>query len=459
MDFQKHYRLPMVHLMDTDLSFQKAYNRDGWPFLMVVDPDGEVVFKANNLVDREAKLLELLRTLKATPEAAPIRTVGGTDYSTETLRRSGDLDTPRVQERFSCMAASHDGRVFLVFTAIRNGSSNVYLRTWDGNAWSADQPVAASDADEYDATVIVSPQNQAWFCWTSNAGGDQYDIFVTSTDRLKAGEPPIQVTQSDDDAMHGRLACDTDGTLWVTYFRWQKNSAGISRDKEVYVRRLQDGRLSQEIHVSPADVPSYEDHTDPAVTVIGGKALVCWSWDYHRPKGYTREAASPTIFVSTVGEDLKPSRPFHLSGNSIDMIPVLTTQGEAAWCAWDSLIPKDGTVSKSLLVRRVDAEGCQGEVLTVAAGLEHICSPCFAMGPEGRAALVWCQKPKGKSWELRRADCENLGHSSAAQPLVAEGNPRYCSAAFDTKGDLWVSYTADAEQGRRIKTVRLEQGQ
>jgi len=29
---------------------------------------------------------------------------------------------------------------------------------------------------------------------------------------------------------------------------------------------------------------------------------------------------------------------------------------------------------------------------------------------------------------------------------------------FDTKGTLWVSYTADTEQGRQIKTVRLEQG-
>lgn len=455
-DFQKHYRLPMVHLMDTDLSLQQAYNRDGWPFLMVVDPNGDVVHKANNLVDNEAKILRLLETLKATPDAAPIRSVGGTDYSAETLRRSGDLDKPRIQERFSCMAADADGRVFLVFTSTRGGSSDVYLRTWDGGVWSADRPVAASQADEYDATVTVSPANQAWFCWTSNAGSDQYNIFVTSLDKLEANEAPIQVTQSDDDAMYGRLACDANGNVWITYYRWQKNAQGISRDKEIFVRRLKDGVLSKEIQVSPTDVPSYEDHTDPAVAIVGDKTLICWSWDFHQPKGYTRDAESPTIFLSAIGDDLKPSRPFHASGRDIDMVPTLATQGNAAWCAWDSLVHRGNTVSKTLFVRRVGAGQCQGEPMAVASGLEHICSPCFAIGPEDRAALIWCQKERGKPWELRRSDYTDLGRWSEAHSLIVEGNPRYCSAVFDTKGSLWVSYTADTEQGRQIRTVRPE---
>jgi hypothetical protein len=41
VDFQKHYRLNAVHLMDTDRSFEATHNRDGWPFLMLVDPNGK----------------------------------------------------------------------------------------------------------------------------------------------------------------------------------------------------------------------------------------------------------------------------------------------------------------------------------------------------------------------------------------------------------------------------------
>jgi len=183
------------------------------------------------------------------------------------------------------MAAGADGRVFLVFTSTRDDTSNVYLRAWDGATWSCDRLLAPAQADAYGATVIVSPQNQAWFSWTGKAGSDRYNIFVTSLARLEANEDPIQVTQSNDDAMYARLAADGNGDLWIAYYRWQKNNKGISRDKEVFARRFRNGTLSKEVQISPTDVPSYEDHTDPAVALVGGRAMICWSWDFHQPKG------------------------------------------------------------------------------------------------------------------------------------------------------------------------------
>ena len=138
--------------------------------------------------------------------------------------------------------------------------------------------------------------------------------------------------------MGGRMAMDAPGTLWITYYKWQKNAQGISRDKEIFVRTLKNETLSKELRVSPTDVPSYEDHTDPAIALVGDKTLVSWSWDYHRPRGYTQEPESPTIFLRTVDADLTLGKPFHASGRSIDMVPVLAAQGKVAWCAWDSLI-------------------------------------------------------------------------------------------------------------------------
>ena len=454
LDFQKHYRLDMVHLMDTDLSFQTKHSRSGWPFLMLVDPDGNVVHQANNLVDRETKILKSLQRMKASAQAAPIKTIDGTSYSTETLRRNGDQDAPKTRERFSCLATAPDGRVFLVFTSSRDGNSNVWLRVWDGNAWSQDRSVATSEADEYDGTVIVAPDDRPWFCWTSNAGSDKYDIFVTSLDRLDEGKDPIRVTQSDDDAMYGRLACDESGVLWITYYTWQKNNAGISRDKEVFVRQLKDGVLSQEVQVSPTDVPSYEDHTDPAIALVDGKALVGWSWDFHRPKGYTREAQEPTIFLRTVEPDLTLGKPFHASGRSIDMVPVLAAQGDVAWCAWDSLGRSGRTHSKTLFVRRVDAQTCAGAPTPIASNLEHLCSPCFAVGPEG-TALIWCQKQRNGNWELKQAEYDG-GNWSQPQTLIDQGNARYGSAVFDAQGHLWMSYTADTDQGRQVQVKRIK---
>jgi hypothetical protein len=457
LDFQKHYRLNIVHLMDTDRSFEAVHNRDGWPFLLLVDPNGNVVHQATNLVDREPRLLELLLRMKAAPEAAPIKVVDGIRYSTETLRRSGELEKPQVREQFSHLAAAPDGRVFLVFTSWRDGGGDVWLRTWDGKAWSKDRAVAATAADEYDGSVVVGPDRQVWFSWTGNAGSDRYNIFATSLDRLTAGQPPVQVTQADDDAMGARMACAPTGTLWLAYYKWQKNRAGISRDKEIFLRAISGGELSKEIQVSPTDVPWYEDHTDPALAILGDKALVCWSWDYHRPKGYPPEPESPTIFVRAIGAAPQLGQPFPASGTSIDTVPVLVAQGKAAWCTWDSLAGAGDRPSKTLFVRRVDASGCTGEPIAVATALEHICSPSFAVGLQGQAALVWCQKRRGGDWELRRSDVDEQGRWSEARTLIGQGRPRYCSAVFDARGTLWVSYTAATALGRQVKVERLEQ--
>ncbi len=36
-EFQKHYRLPFVQLLDPIREFERHYNRDGWSFLMLAD--------------------------------------------------------------------------------------------------------------------------------------------------------------------------------------------------------------------------------------------------------------------------------------------------------------------------------------------------------------------------------------------------------------------------------------
>ena len=47
MDFQKHYRLPFIQMLDTNRSFEKQYNKEGWTFLMLADCEGKIVYKVN----------------------------------------------------------------------------------------------------------------------------------------------------------------------------------------------------------------------------------------------------------------------------------------------------------------------------------------------------------------------------------------------------------------------------
>ena len=450
LDFQRHYRLPIVHLIDPDRSFERRFNKDGWPFLMVIDPNGELVYQCNNLIDREPSVTRLLEKMKPLRTDIRTRTLDGVTYMATPGRGPEEANGARPCERFSSLAAGPDGRLYLVFTSSTRGNYDVWMRVWDGTAWSEDRPVADTDADEYDATVVVDKAGNAWACWTSNAFQGRYNIFVRQIMGNDANSPPLRVTDAYDDAMHGRMAVDDKGRIWITYYQWQK-MGGVSRDKEVYVRRLEGGQLSKEVQVSPKDVPDYEDHTDPAVAAWGDGVLVCWSWDYHKPKGYTQDAESPTIFLCPVGGDLALTRPFAVSGKDIDGSPTVVTTREVVWCAWDSLVWGRERSARHLYVRPLRADGFTGRGQRVSGPVRNLCSPYLAASAEGRLALIWCQTEDGDHWALCRADWNPSARQwSSPKTLRSEGNPSYSSACFDRGGRLWVSYSRQTETGRQV---------
>ncbi len=116
----------------------------------------------------------MTRLLEATlPERSPIRTIEreGVSYMPATLKRSGETKKLRHFDRFPSLACAEDGRVYVAFTTNRSGTQDVYLRTFDGHKWLPERPLAATEADEFDGTVIVDRENRPWVAWTSNAGG------------------------------------------------------------------------------------------------------------------------------------------------------------------------------------------------------------------------------------------------------------------------------------------------
>ena len=422
---------------------------------MLIGPDGKLKYQCNNLLGRERKLSSLLEQAKATRLDISTHSVDGVHYMPGTLERSGEGKGPRPCERFSSLAAGAHGEVYLVLTSSRNNNSDVVLRIWDGQTWSNDIPVAASEADEYDGTVIVGKDGKVWLCWTSNALDNKYNIYVTNLQTVLAEGKPTRVTHAPDDGMHGRMACDADGRLWITYYQWQKNRAGISRDKEVYVRGLEGSSISKAIQISPTDVPSYEDHTDPAIIQVGNDMMICWSWDFHQPRGYTTGAHEPTIFARMINDGLTLDKPFHLSGGHIDMVPVLGAGGRSGtWCAWDSL--GNGPNSKSLCVRSMTSNATTGQIVRISRDLTHVCSPCFAFSGQEDGVLVWCQTQNGLDWTLEKSVLNaQTKQWSRPHTLALEGNPRYSTAVYDTKGQLWIAYSRETPEGRRVMCKQI----
>jgi len=448
MDFQKHYRMQAVCLMDPNRSFERQYNRNGWPFLMLVDETGEIMYQCNNLVERDKTFMQQMQAIAKDRRPTETRAIGDVPYRKRTLEHNGEQDQPRRNERFASIACGTSGDVYTVYTEEEGGDSNVCVRIERAGGSPEILKAAATEADEYDGTVIVDAQGRGWVLWTSNRLGNAYNIYLSSLADLREGKPALLVSQSKEDCMHGRMAADHSG-LWITYYKWQRMGR-TSRDKEVYVRHYDGQSLSEEQHVSPEDVPTYEDHTDPAVAVLNGRPVVCWSWDFHKPQGYTQEAASPTIFARAMNASGALERTFHVSGKAIDMTPVLGRCGDSLWCAWDSL----GYRSKSLCIREIGPNGVSGGEQVIAKDLVNVCSPAFAFYQGDRGVLTWSQTENGKDWALWKADY-NAKDKTWGKPsaIVSEGNPRFGSCAYDSQGTLWLACSVQTEEGRQI-TVR-----
>ncbi len=460
LEFQKHYRLPIVHLLDPSRTFGRKHNRGGWPFMMLADAQGRIVYKKNGLIEREEGAIRRLleKMLDGQPDVEPVM-LEGVAYMPPTVERTGETDRPRRRQRFSSLACGPDGKVYVVFTGNRNGNSDVFVRAFDGKMWSADMPVAATSADEHDGRVMVDEQNRVWVCWTSNAGAENYNIFVSTLADISASVEPVQITNAQDDAMHGRMACDRKGNVYLTYYKWHKMGAR-SRDKEVYMRRWAANKWSDEVRISPTDVPEYEDHSDPAIAGLDEGAVVCWSWDFHRPRGYAVEAEGPTIFSRRVGADLKFGKIVPVSGRRVDVTPALGNRPrQDIWCAWDSL-GSDRTLggyNKTLCVGKalLEPDGSRGQGFALGGPAANVCTPTFTTSPSGTTSLLWSETADGQNWVLRQAefDTESVRWLKP-KTIESKGNPRFCSACYDSVGQLWVSYSAESDNCTEIVVRR-----
>jgi len=456
LEFQRHYRSQAVHLLDVNREFERQFHRNGWSFVMLVDKAGRVVCRANNSLGRLMGELEPLLK-KATESDASVTPVmlDGVAYTPATAKRSGESEGVRQCDRFPAIACGGDGRVHVVFTSNRNGNNDVFMRTFDGENWGKDRAIAASDADEFDGHVVVDGQGRIWVSWTSNAETENYNVFVACLADAGESVEPVRITDADDDAMHARLASDREAGVWVTYYKWHK-MGNLSRDKEVYVRRHDGTDWSQEVRVSPTDVPNYEDHTDPTIASCDQGVIVCWSWDYHRPKGYTRDAQNPTVFIRPVDRDLELGKIQHASlGTGFDAAPsVVVDEKDRIWCAWESLQwhRPSGASRKWLCAGSCDLAGSKRpDPKNVRGPQRNICTPRLAVGPDGAVALVWAECTTANRWSLKQATFEaGRNRWSRARTLDSAGAPRFPTIGYGVDGHLWVAYSKATEEGRRI---------
>jgi hypothetical protein len=430
---------------------------------MLCDREGRVVYTVHHFPDRGDedwnKLMAALERVLSKAAAPQTVKRDGTVYMAATLQRSGELQSERRNERFASMTCGPDGEMYLVFTAVRHDSCDVLLRRCDGTNWSPEIPIAATAAQEYDATVLADGRNRVWVCWTASTGEGRHEVCLTSLADPSRLEPAPGAAHSEEEAMHGRMACDKSGGIWLTYYKWYNLRHHGSRGKRVCLRRFEQDAWSKEVEISPTDVPQFEKHFDPAIWPCQNGMMVAWIWDFHPQncKGYSSFAGEPTVFIRQVEQNMGLGRITSVSGKNIDLTPALGVTGkDQVWCAWDSQ-SRDLAKQVCLAHPAIGVDLPPNQIQALERNMRNVCTPVFIPKPDGGLALIWSETADGKQWVLRGIGFDAVKNQwSQPQTVASRGNPRFASGAYDKQGHLWVAYSAETQRGREMVARRAD---
>jgi hypothetical protein len=350
----------------------------------------------------------------------------------------------------------------LSFVRNEAGERKVMLRVLGDGTGKEEILVSGGLKDPYYAVLAVDRRDTIWMFFTALAESGNYDVFARHYSNEGGLSDPVNLTESGDDAMHPDAAVDGSGNVWVTYYRWQKMGFH-SRDKEIFARFFDGEAWSEEMRLSPRDLPDYEDHTDPSIAPApDGGVCVAWSWDMHplqddRYRRYRRyqtrfRAEAPTIFGCGASADSGEGDLYFFGEASIDNAPELhAAAGGTLWCAFNALEPG---YTKSLYASSCAPQTFdRGEQYAVERGVLDLCTPRF-IEAKGELAMVWSSQDFEGAWSLKKSVYEN-GKWSGPEIIEERGDPRFPAAACAKDGTPWLAFTEETGRGRRIILRKL----
>jgi len=465
-DFKKHYRSGATFLLDPTYATARAYDAMSWPTDVVVDPEGKIAGRWGGLFqDKDrAAAHKLLDDLAAKAPGGPRKgtyCIGG-----QCFVRTED----QVFELQPAMTSDNAGRVHLVFVRDRGEVGDLHHRVLDGDHWSQPVRVTQSAADDYAPFLCPDPAGGVRLVWCSNsAASGRYDVY---TSRFDGGgwSKPEAVTQSPDDAAHPRAAFDTQGNLWVTYYRWIPWGKGQSRDREIFARYHDGKAWSDEVQLSPTDVPNYEDHADPCIAAdAGGNVWVAWAWDTHPEEGkwpypptfgstvFTRQlrAGQPPSQLQMVGMRA-PSLSAAMRDPKWAFVPEVYCRNDEAWFAFEA--HKVGGEHAFAVVPYQPGEGFPAPT-ELGANRTFVCSPRLVGDGQGRIAAIW-SAPAAEHYVVHRADLGSDGSWKEAGAIWSDpaADLRSAVGAFDGKGRLWLAAVRTTLGKSEVVTQAVEPG-
>ncbi|MFB3902143.1 MAG: hypothetical protein ACE15E_01710 [Acidobacteriota bacterium] len=174
---------------------------------------------------------------------------GGWRTFTRLPGASGDVWRPQ--------AVAAGKRLWIVWSQQLNGNFDIYARPFDEerNAWLETTRLSSHPFPDINHSVAGDSTGRIWVVW-QGFHGDNSDVFLRHYDG-KAWSPEIQVTQDRANDWEPAVALDRHGKAHIAWDTYRKGNY------DVYMRTFGDGVLGPELAVT--DTPRFEAHASIAV--------------------------------------------------------------------------------------------------------------------------------------------------------------------------------------------------
>ncbi len=136
------------------------------------------------------------------------------------------------------MASNGKGQFAIVWQGFRSGrNSNIFLKTFDGEKWSADVRVTNRATNDWEPDVAIDAKGAAWIAYDSYKSGN-YDVFVTAVRDGKPDGAEMAVAATPRFEARPTVAIDSADRVWVA---WEAGEPNWGKDNGYEIRGTQPG--------------------------------------------------------------------------------------------------------------------------------------------------------------------------------------------------------------------------
>lgn len=215
-----------------------------------------------------------------------------------------------------------DGKLWLAWSSDRQGSFNIFVKSYDGIRWSTDRNLTGPPWNDNRPSMVELSNGTYFLVWDSyrDWGGSLNSeiAYSTSNDRGTTWTSPRRLTNDAFDDQDPEALQTSEGRIWIF---WQSKRTG---NQEIFYKILQGGSSTGDIPLTNNSVP---DFAPTAIEIGTGQILLVW---------VSNRTGSSDLFYALYRAGWSQEAQLTTDPNS-DSFPALTFSKDGIlWLVWSS---------------------------------------------------------------------------------------------------------------------------